>query len=334
MKKYVYLLLSTLLIVGVITMSGYMIKGTSADVEVTILSKRSVDNTITAGGRLQYRSGKQVRSKAAGIMGTVNVSNGDAVKKGDELYSFYKIDEAYTAMLSQYSGLGGLEAVFGAASMYASPSELVTELKKHCSLETVVSEAEGRVTDISFGADEIFEKNALIMKISEENSLEVPVNISENYIGSISIGQKAEVKFNAIPDRVFGGKVTKIADEAAVTSGLTGKETTVEVTVTLDKGDKELKAGYSASCTIKLSTDENVIVLPYELLRSDDGGDYVYLAIKNKAHKRYVTIGKEYKNGAGISEGLSQGDAVINNSEGLTDGNKVTITRRTVQEND
>ncbi len=334
MKKYVYLLMSTLLLVGVISMSGYMINGSDTGVEVTVLAKHSVDNTITANGKLQYRSGKQVRSKNAGVMEAFKVKSGDNVKQGDVLYSFYKIDDAYTALISQYTGAGSIEALIGTASKYTSASDLIAELKKYCPVETVRSEYDGRVSSIKYKPDEPFEKNAVIMQISEQHTLEVPVNISENYIGSISRGQKAEVSFNALPEKTFSGTVTKLADEASVTSGLTGKETTVEVTVTLDSSDDELRVGYSAVCTIRLSTDEDVLVLPYDLIRSDEGGDYVFVAEKNKARKRYIKTDKEYKDGIRATEGVSQGDAVINDSEGLYDGQKITIIKRTVQTND
>ena len=125
--------------------------------------------------------------------------------------------------------------------------------------------------------------------------------------------------------------VTEVETEATTEAP---KETTVEVTVTLDSSDDELRVGYSAVCTIRLSTDEDVLVLPYDLIRSDEGGDYVFVAEKNKARKRYIKTDKEYKDGIRATEGVSQGDAVINDSEGLYDGQKITIIKRTVQTND
>ena len=334
MKKYAYLFLATLLLVGVIVTSGYMINGSIPGVEVIILAKHSEDNTISASGKLQYRSGRQVKAPFAGVMSDVKVKNGDIIKKGDELFSYYKIDDAYTALLSQYSGMSSMEEIIGAASKYASSADLVSELKKYCPLETVSAGYDGKVTDIKYGTDEPFEKNALILKISENQNLEIPVYINESYIGSISKGQKAAVRFSAMPEKTFAGTVTKISDEAEVTSGLTGRETTVEVIITLDSADDKLRVGYSAACTITLSTDENVLVLPYDIIRTDEDGDYVFLAEGSRAVKRYITADKEYRNGMRVSEGLSQGDCVIVNSEGLYDGQKITIAKRRVRTND
>lgn len=334
MKKYVYLFLATTLLIGVIIASGYMINGSVPEAEVIVLAKHSEDNTISASGKLQYRSGKQVKVPSAGIMADIMVKNGDTVKKDDPLFSYYKIDDAYTALISQYSGLESMDAIIGAASKYGSSADIINELKKYCPLETVTSEYEGKAADIKYGRDELFEKNALVMKISEKQTLEIPVNINETYISGVKKGQKAVVHFNAVPEKTFTGTVTKISDEAAVTSGLTGRETTVEVIITLDGKDDRLRAGYSAACTIKLSTDKDVLVLPYDIIRTDENGDYVFIARDGTAAKRYITADKEYKDGIRVSEGLSQGECVIVNSEGMYDGQKITIIKRRVQTND
>lgn len=331
MKKYIWLFMATLVILSVISMSGYVLTGSEADVDVITLTERSMDSTISANGRLQYKAGKNISAESTGIMNTVNVKNGDSVKKGDLLFTYYKIDDAYTAMASQYAGAEGLESLIRSASGLGDINELLGEVKKYCPIESVHSEYSGKVTGLKYKPDDIFEKNASVMRISDKLTLEIPVNISENSIAKIKTGQSADVVFSAVPDKHFKAKVTKIDDEATVTGGLTGNETTVEVTLTLEDSDKSLKVGYSAACTIVTSTDDSVIVLPYDCIRTDDKGDYVFLARSDRARKSYITTGKEYKDGAEVTEGLKAGDKVIIGCESLSDGQRIKITDRTVQ---
>ena len=66
---------------------------------------------------------------------------------------------------------------------------------------------------------------APLLKLSEKDTMEIPVNINENYIDRIEVGQSAVVVFSAASKQRYPAKVTSIAKEASVTSGLTGKET-------------------------------------------------------------------------------------------------------------
>lgn len=331
MKKYIILFSVTFLILAVISMSGYMLSGTAASVDVMTVKPRDMDNIITSGGKLQYRSGRAVKAEYAGIMDELHVKNGSEVKKGDPLFSYYKIDDAYTALISEYSGIEDAESLLSAAAKYGNSSDIINEIKKYCQIVQINSPGDGKVTDLSLKQDDIFTKNTTVLKLSEEQSMEIPLNINEAYIGSISKGQKADIVFNADRTKHYSAEVSDISDEATVTSGLTGKETTVEIKLRLDKNDDTLRAGYSAECTIVTSTDKSVIVLPYELIRSDDEGDYVFTAEGNIARKTPVVTGKEYKDGIEIKQGLSENDTVITGSSDLYDGQKLEINERTVQ---
>lgn len=301
MKKYIYLFLATLVIISMVVMSGHAMMGSPASAEIFVLVPQDVDNTVTSSGKLQYRSGKSVKSEGFGIMKDVYVKSGDVIKKGDRLFSYYQAD-----MAEQYADMGNF---LGTLSV---KEQVLDEVKKYCMVKEVISDTDGKVTYIQYGADDIMQKNADVIKLSDTGILEVPVNISENYIDRVQVGQPVQIAFNAVTDKIYTGKVTKISDEAAQTTGLNGKETTVGVTVTLDdKKDDKLRIGYSADCTIVTSTDKNILVVPYECIHSDDKGDYVYTLVKNKANKVYIKTGREYKNGAEILSGLKTGDKII-----------------------
>ena len=331
MKKYVILLSATLIIISVISMSGYMLSGEEAVCDVMTVKAQDMDNVITASGKLQYRAGKPVKVPFAGIIDNVSVKNGDTVKKDDTLFSYYKIDDAYTALLSEYSGLGSVDALLGAAAKYGSAADIISELKKYCEVENVNAPCGGRVTGLSLKQDDIFTKNTAVLKLSEEQTLEIPVNISEVYIGSIEKGQRVDIVFNADRSRHYSGRVSEISDEAAQTSGITGKETTVEVKLVLDDNDDELRTGYSAECSIITSTDKSVIVLPYELIRTDEQGDFVFTVSGGRAKKTRVVTGREYKDGIEIKSGIRENDIVITDSSELSDGQRISIAERTVQ---
>ncbi len=321
MKKYFYLFAATGIIIALIIMSGSMINNT-VTVETFTLTEKDMDNTVSAAGKLQYSSGKAVKLKTAALINQVYVKNGDTVTEGDALFSYYKIDDAYVTLAQQYAGAEGIESLLGSVSS-SGGYDIIEEISKYCELIEMNSEYNGTVTGLSFAEEEFAQKNSTVLKISDKKLPEIPVDINESYIKLIETGQKADITFNALPDKKFTGTVTKISDEASRTGGLTGKETTVEVTLTLDETDDELRVGYSAACTIITSTDRSVLVIPYEAVRTDEKGDYVFVLKNGRAVKKYIKTSDEYKEGIRISSGLKKGDVILKNPDNVYDGQRV-----------
>ena len=318
MKKYIYLFLSTLLIITVIVLSGYAVNGNTAEVEVFALETKNMDNTITSSGKLQYKSAKSIKADEMGIIKDIFVKNGDEIKKDDVLFSYYQAEG-----FSQYADLQNLSALLGSLT---AKEQILDEVKKYCTVKEVKAESGGKVTGIQYSSDDIVQKGSEVIKLSNTDILEIPVNINENYIRRVKAGQKVEITFNAVEGKKYSGKVTKISDEAVQTTGLSGKETTVAVTVTLDdKKDDKLRIGYSADCMIITSTDENVLVLPYEYIHSDNKGDYVFSAVRNRAKKIYIKTGNEYKDGTQVISGLNKNDKIIKNE--VYEGQNIIIKK-------
>lgn len=224
------------------------------------------------------------------------------------------------------TGYYDIQSAFTALKNSSLKEQLINEVKNNAEIQQVYSEYSGTISDLSYSNDDVVTKNAEVMKISDPSSLEIPININETYIDQITTGQRVEINFTAIPQKTFQGTVVKIADEASQTNGLTGKETTICVTVKLNEQKTEkIRIGYSADCSVITSTDENVLVIPYEYIRSDDNGDYVFKVKNNFAKKVYLKTGKEYKNGTEIISGLSENDMVIKNCDDVYHGQKIKI---------
>jgi len=71
-----------------------------------------------------------------------------------------------------------------------------------------------------------------ILKVADLSSMEVVVEVNENDIINVSLGDSSRIEVDAFPDRVFYGKVTEIAYSANVAElGSTDQVTNFEVTV-------------------------------------------------------------------------------------------------------
>ena len=321
MKKYIILFLSTILcITGIFTFGR--ITADALEVSVYIVKLSDADNTVTASGKLEYNTENTVMSDNYFIINKIYVSGGDTVKKGDPLITV--LEPVSSDMIPySYSEMDTLISMFSKSDI---SEDILREIKKYCTERTIYAKSDGVVSTVAHNENEIVNKNTLLMKLSDSSTLVIPVNINEAYIEKIKIGQKASIKFTALENKKFSGEVCSISKEAKQTSGLTGKETSVEVKIKLDDTDEKLRIGYSAECTITTSTDKNKIILPYEYMRSDEKGDYVFIARGNQAVKKYIKTGAEYKNGIEVKSGLRVKDRIIKDLGDVSDGQRIIIS--------
>lgn len=318
MKKFVYLFLGTAVIISAIFMSGYFINNNITDVQIYTLKKRSVDNIVNTQGKLQYGSEKGIYVNSNCIINEIFVEDGDIVKKDDKLFTYYEIGEEIESLaVMDYSTISEL------SSIIEENSSLVNQMKNNTFLKTMYSKYDGTVSGVTENGYAV--KNTNILKVTDKSSLEILVNINETEVSKIELNQKVKITFTAADDKIFTGTVTYIAEEAKQTTGLTGKETTVEVMITLDEKTEEMRVGYTATCSIVTSTDDNVLIIPYECIRSDNNREYVYVFSNGKAIKKYVETDKEYKDGVLLKSGLKDNDVLIKNCDTLHNGQIVSV---------
>jgi len=115
-----------------------------------------------------------------------------------------------------------------------------------------------------------------MMTIADMSSIEVRVDVGENDIVKVSIGDAAEVEVDAYNDRKFKGFVTKIASsvKSSGISGATNDVTNYEVRIRLDKasyldlidpGNSKkfpFRPGMNARADIKTKRKDNIITVP------------------------------------------------------------------------
>ncbi len=320
MKKYMILILTTVLCVVGIILFGRVTTAAS-DVSVYEMKKTTENNTVTASGKLQYSDEIKVTAGNYCIIEESYVTDGDEVKKGDALLKVSVLSEN---ALTEYSS-PDIEKLIGVISDNAIPEEIMDQLKQFTEEKTIYAEKDGIVCSVNCKEKEIAGKNSVLMKLCDPGELKIVVRVNEAYIEKIHKGQKAMITFTATGDKQFSGTVSEISDHATQSESYTGKETFVEVTIKPDKTDALLRVGYSAECSIITATDEDLLILPYEYLHSDDKGEYVFIANGNQAMKKYIKTGSEYKNGIAVLKGLRQGDRIITDISGISDGQRILV---------
>ena len=120
-----------------------------------------------------------------------------------------------------------------------------------------------------------------LMTIADLSVITAEVKVDETDIVNVKLGQPAEVTIDAIPNKVFPGKVTEIGNNAIIRStGISTQQTTVgsqeakdfKVVVTLDNPPENLRPGLSTTAKVTTATKTGILAIPIQALtiRNED----------------------------------------------------------------
>jgi HlyD family secretion protein len=116
---------------------------------------------------------------------------------------------------------------------------------------------------------------SFLMTLSDMSIVTAEVKVDETDIVAVKIGQDADVSIDAVPGKVFKGKVTEIGSQAVLrTSGLATTQSTTsnqeakdfKVVVTLTNPPENVRPGLSTTAKIKTAEKKNVLAIPIQAL--------------------------------------------------------------------
>lgn len=153
-----------------------------------------------------------------------------------------------------------------------------------------------------------------IVRLLDVSAIEVTIQIPESLIGLVPQVKQVGCRFDAIPDREFVGKITKIGREASQTTR------TYPVTIEIEHPeDTDILPGMAAMVHNLPVEDQpgaakNLIVPPSSVFTTaDDQQAYVWVVDdgSKKVSRRAVKIGGLTPVGLSVIEGLAVGDIVV-----------------------
>ncbi|MAT39820.1 MAG: efflux transporter periplasmic adaptor subunit [Ectothiorhodospiraceae bacterium] len=196
-----------------------------------------------------------------------------------------------------------------------------------------------------------FTQGTEIMTVSDLSLMEARVEVNENDVVLISIGDTARVEVDAYPDSIFVAVVHQIANTAS-TRGLGTQEevTNFEVRLLLLTKSVQFRPGMSCTAKIETETKRDVIAVPLQSVttreekekkgrrfakdegedssedteeqngidavkkKKEDAQEVVFIVDGNLARKRIVKTGISSAEYIEIQEGLDEGAKVVKGS--------------------
>ncbi len=306
MKKYIWLAVATGLAITAVLGLGNIFKEKPITVSVVTVEQKAVQETVKCDGKVQAGNSKEVFVDAPCVAGTVYVSQGQKVNKGDALFSVNT--EATKEVLSQMAG----------TSLGATELPLKTEITAPVSgVVSVLNVREGQTADYTQPC----------AVITSDSSRKIAVTVREQYLPLVKVGQAVTVSGVAF-SKTYHGTVESIGSTARQQYVGTVSETVVDAVVSLedDANDSALRVGVNAQATIVVSTTENAMPIPYETIAQDENGkEFVYVYDgQGYARRREVQLGRETAEGVLVVSGISAGERLVQYPEQLS-GNQVAV---------
>ena len=200
----------------------------------------------------------------------------------------------------------------------ASLNKELAEISLNKSL--ISSPLKGTIKTRHIKVGEFVRKGDKLVEILDIDRILVKVNIPEQEILSIQVGQNVEVALYIMEKKTFLGRVKNIGLEAD------SSNRTFPVEILVDNKERQLRAGMLARATFTKNVDQDQIVIPRHTILERDQGRVVYVFEDGKAFRRDITIGLSQLDQVQVVQGLNKGELiVVEGHTKLTDGEEVNV---------
>tara|TARA_B100000745_G_C20146797_1_gene393262 strand:+ start:228 stop:1367 length:1140 start_codon:yes stop_codon:yes gene_type:complete len=200
----------------------------------------------------------------------------------------------------------------------ASLNKELAEISLNKSL--ISSPLKGTIKTRHIKVGEFVRKGDKLVEILDIDRIIVKVNIPEQEILSIQVGQNVEVALYIMEKKTFLGRVKNIGLEAD------SSNRTFPVEILVDNKERQLRAGMLARATFTKNVDQDQIVIPRHTVLERDQGRVVYVFEDGKAFRRDITIGLSQLDQVQVVQGLNKGELiVVEGHTKLTDGEEVNV---------
>jgi membrane fusion protein (multidrug efflux system) len=223
--------------------------------------------------------------------------------------------------------IGSKTKVEALENQLQSANENIKIAVEQMNTTNVYSDVSGIADIVSIRVGETFQGMTAMgpqIKIVNTSKLKVVTNVPENYMTRIRNGSLVEI---TIPDA--NKKVSSSISLISQSIDPVQRGFIAEAKIPYDA---TLKPSQSAIVKILDYTAPNAIVIPVNVLQSDETGKYVYVSFKNSngklfAHRITVTIGEVYGEIVEIKDGLKAGDDLVTEGfQNLYEGQMITTT--------
>lgn len=175
---------------------------------------------------------------------------------------------------------------------------------------TLKSPTQGQITKINKKVGELIQSmlQDAVITLLPAAPFEIEVDIYEEDVVKINIGNPVEISLVPFPDKIFKGKVISIDPAEKIVEGVVYYETSID----FEEMPDNLKPGMTADLVIQAALKENVLVIPEDALHEKDDKRTVQVFQDGEVKDKEIEIGLIGSNDLiEVIFGLEEGEEVI-----------------------
>ncbi len=199
------------------------------------------------------------------------------IESGDVSRSFYDQQKAQRDQLKeQYESALSLArqnyaAVMTARANVANAESQLGLARRNLSYALVFSPIDGYVAERNADLGEYVSPTTKVATIVRINPLRIRIDIPEQAIPEVRVGQSVSVTTSAWPDKNFSGRIARISPNVSATSR------TLSVEADIENSGGALKPGQFATVRILQSRSQPAVLIPARAVRTEAGVSRVFV---------------------------------------------------------
>jgi len=302
---------------------------------------------LSAIGSVSAVQGAIIAAELGGVVSEVKFENGGVAKKGDVIMkldasqeeALLRSAEAEAELsrtdLERTQGLASQKVVSkaeldAAESKFRRLTAIVDQMRSNIRKKTLVAPFDGQLGIRQVNVGQMINPGQQVVALTSLDPVYVDFALPQQHLAQLSQGLEVRVRSDAVPGRVFPGKLT------AVNSMVDTATRNVSVQATLDNPDHVLRPGMFAKAEVVLPEKSSALVIPGSAVSYAPYGDSVFVIEKKKDEKtgketqvirqQFVRIGEARGDFVSVTEGLKAGETVVGTGVfKLRNGMAVTI---------
>ena len=243
------------------------------------------------------------------------------IESGDVSRSFYdqqraqrdQLKEQYESAVAQ--ARQNFAAVEVARTNVANAEAQLALARKNLSYAVIPAPIDGFVSERTADLGEYVSPTQKVATIVRTNPLRVRIDIPEQAIPEVHVGQNVSATTSAWPDKSFSGHVARIAPN------VTANSRTLTVEAEIENSSGALKPGQFATVRILQPRPVPAVLVPSRAVLTDAGVSRVYVIKDGHAEQRLVQLGQTEGDLVQLKSGVAADEKVAtSNLEQLADG--------------
>jgi membrane fusion protein (multidrug efflux system) len=302
---------------------------------------------LTAVGSVSAVQGAVVSAELAGVVSEINFENGGEAKKGEVLMKLdASQEEALLRSAEAEAQLAqtdlersrdlAMKKVVSSAELDSAQSKfrrlnaVVDQVRSSIAKKTLIAPFDGQLGIRQVNVGQMINAGQQVVPLTSLDPVFADFALPQQYLGQLAPGLEVHVTTDAIPGRVFNGKLT------AINSMVDSSTRNITLQATLDNSDHALRPGMFAKAEVMLPEKHKTLVVPGSAISYAPFGDSVFVIEKKKDEKtgkesqvirqQFVRVGEGRGDLVAITQGLKAGETIVSTGVfKLRNGMSVTI---------